>query len=65
MSYLETATSSASSEWETPWPLVRELAAEFGGFDLDPAASNSNHKAPTWFTRVDDGLAQPWWGRVS
>ena len=40
--------------------LARQLADEFGPFDLDPAASHDNHKAPRYLTREDDGLAQPW-----
>ena len=63
---MATATSSRSDEWPTPGWLVDELAAEFapGGFDLDPAADPGNAKAPRYFTRDDDGLAQPWKGRV-
>ncbi len=56
--------ASASDEWPTPQWLVDTLAAEFGPFDLDPAASPDNAKAPVFFTRTDDGLAQPWKGRV-
>jgi len=62
MSYLDVATSSATDEWSTPGWLVGQLAAEFapGGFDLDPCATAENAKAPAYFTRGDDGLAQPW-----
>jgi phage N-6-adenine-methyltransferase len=64
MSYMETATSSASPEWPTPRWLVDQLAAEFGPFDTDPAATRSNAKAPLFYTQEDDGLTQPWKGRV-
>lgn len=52
--------------WEYPTPLwlFRELDAEFGPFDLDPCASEENHKCPHYFTQEQNGLAQPWWGKV-
>ena len=64
MSYMETATRSESPEWPTPQWLVDQLAAEFGPFDTDPAATRSNAKAPLFYTQEDDGLSQPWKGRV-
>src|SRR5262249_39145220 len=33
-------------------------------FDLDPCATAANAKAPRFYTRDDDGLRQPWTGRV-
>jgi len=62
--YMATATSSASDEWPTPQWLADALAAEFGPFDLDPAATADNAKAPLFYTKDDDGLSQPWKGRV-
>lgn len=62
--YMATATSSASDEWPTPQWLVDQLAAEFGPFDLDPAATAANAKAPKFYTREQDGLSQPWAGRI-
>ena len=64
MSYLETVTSSATSEWPTPQWLASQLAAEFGPFDTDPAATAENAKAPLFYTMDDDGLSQPWKGVV-
>jgi phage N-6-adenine-methyltransferase len=54
------------TDWPTPQWLVDELAEEFapGGFDLDPASTTENAKAPKFYTIVDDGLSQPWHGRV-
>ena len=52
--------TTASDEWGTPWEIVHAL----GEFDLDPCASNENHKAPEFYTKEDDGLAQIWRGRV-
>jgi phage N-6-adenine-methyltransferase len=74
MTYHDTAASTGSpgsypngtNEWPTPQWLVDQLAAEFasGGFDLDPAATAENAKAPRFYTAVDDGLSQPWFGKV-
>ncbi len=64
MSYMEVAASSASPEWPTPQWLTDQLAAEFGPFDLDPAANAANAKAPLFYTQEDDGLSQPWKGRI-
>ena len=58
--YMDPATSSATGEWPTPAWLADQLAAEFGPFDLDPAATAANAKAPAFFTRTKDGLSQPW-----
>jgi phage N-6-adenine-methyltransferase len=62
--YLEVVTSRASDEWPTPPWLVDQYAAEFGPFDLDPATTPGSAKAPAYFTEEDNGLTQPWKGRV-
>jgi|SRR5216684_237849 len=64
MSYLQVVTSRASDEWSSPQWLVEQCAAEFGPFDLDPAASDGSAQAPVFFTVYDDGLGRPWKGRV-
>lgn len=56
-------TSSSSDEWETPAEFFRTLDREFG-FTLDPCATVENAKAERYFTVAEDGLAQPWSGRV-
>jgi phage N-6-adenine-methyltransferase len=56
--------SSASSEWATPQLLFDELDHIFGGFTLDPCATNANAKCSRFFTRADDGLLKPWTGKV-
>jgi len=56
--------SSATDEWATPKPLFDELDRIFGGFTLDPCATPANAKCSRFFTREDDGLAQPWGGKV-
>lgn len=48
-----------SDEWYTPPEIVRAL----GPFDLDPCAGPMAHAARN-LRREDDGLAQPWAGRV-
>jgi site-specific DNA-methyltransferase (adenine-specific) len=55
-----------TTEWRTPQWLVDQLAGEFapGGFDLDPAATPGNAKAPRYFTVDQDGLSQPWHARA-
>lgn len=62
--YLSVGASSASDNWPTPQWIVDQAAAEFGPFDLDPAAAAANAKAPRYFTVDDNGLDQPWAGRV-
>lgn len=53
-----------TDDWATPWPVVWRLEEEFGKFDLDPCATPASAKAPRYFTAEDDGLLQPWEGRV-
>jgi len=52
--------ASEREDWATPPELVAALAAEFGPFELDPAATAVSAKAPRYFTLEDDGLGQPW-----
>lgn len=40
------------------------LSDRFGGFTLDVAAAPHNAKCERFYTRADDGLQQPWGGRV-
>lgn len=41
--------SRASDEWATPRDLFCALREEFGGFDVDAAASRENTLCPLWF----------------
>lgn len=52
--------SSASAEWSTPADFFAAVSRRFGPFDLDVAATAENAKAPRFFTRAENGLAQPW-----
>lgn len=51
-----------SAEWLTPPEILRAL----GPFDLDPAAPVVRpwDMAARHYTKLDDGMAQPWEGRV-
>lgn len=51
-------------DYETPPGLVADLAAEFGAFEIDVAATHANKKAPRCWTPAEDGLAQDWAGLV-
>lgn len=53
--------SSATDEWATPPDFFAELNREFR-FNLDPCATDENHKCPRYFTREQNGLAQEWGG---
>ena len=56
--------TSNTGEWETPQYFFDSLVEEFGEFDLDPCATHENAKCPKYFTKEDNGLLQPWVGRV-
>jgi phage N-6-adenine-methyltransferase len=56
--------SCATVEWETPQWLFDELAWVYGGFTLDPCATERNAKCARYFTRSENGLIQPWTGKV-
>lgn len=46
-------------EWGTPQDFFDRLNGEFQ-FDLDPCATDLNHKCDDYFTIKDDGLIQSW-----
>lgn len=63
----QTAKRGASDEVDdrgTDPAFIATLEDRFGAFTLDVAAAAHNAKAPRYFTREDDGLSQPWTGRV-
>ena len=53
--------SRNSDEWETPDDLFQELNNEFH-FDLDPCATEQNHKCKKFYTAENSGLSAPWGG---
>jgi phage N-6-adenine-methyltransferase len=56
--------ASKSTRWGTPRDLFAALDAEFGPFDLDPAADDELHVVECYFTEAMNGLLLPWFGRV-
>lgn len=55
--------SSSTDMWATPPELYAALDAEFN-FTLDACAVPENAKCPDYYTPEQDGLTQPWPGRV-
>ena len=53
--------SSKTDLWSTPQEFYNKLNEEFN-FNLDPCATNENHKCEKYFTIDDDGLKQNWQG---
>ena len=51
--------SSESDEWSTPQDVFDELDREFD-FNLDPCATDENHKCLVYFTKEEDGLKRSW-----
>lgn len=49
-----------NDNFETPPEKYLAIAAPFGGFDLDVAASDSNHKCPKYFTQENSALENSW-----
>jgi hypothetical protein len=56
-----------SKEWYTPVWLLDLCRSVLGSFDLDPASNpiaQKNVQAKRFYTKDDDGLIQPWSGKV-
>lgn len=59
--------SARTPEWYTPSAIIEPCRQLMGGIDLDPCScplANQTVRAAQIFTAADDGLVQPWRGRV-
>lgn len=61
--------TSATPEWYTPAHIIERVEAVFGHIDLDPCSNSSNPNeanvpALNYWTQADNGLVQPWHGKV-
>lgn len=60
--------TSNTPEWYTPRHVIERVLHLFGEIDLDPCSNakgeSANVPAYYHYTAADDGLAQPWHGRV-
>ena len=62
---VDAATKQETDEWSSPRELVEPIADAVGGFDLDPCSgAEQSPFASDTYTAADDGLEQPWYGRV-
>ena len=62
-------TRTGDIEWYTPGEILEAIVQVMGGIDLDPASSDAQQaaapvKATRYFTIIDNGLTQPWPGRI-
>ena len=58
---------AGTAEWFTPPEIVAAVHGTLGDIDLDPATCDAAQRvvqARCFYTRANDGLTQPWYGRV-
>ena len=64
---LDVFCSSATPEWNTPRHVIDRVLSVLVSINLDPCSNSKadpNVPADTYYTKQDDGLKQPWNGRV-
>ena len=64
---VQTLTSSETDEWSTPPHYIGLAKQVMGAIDLDPASNALAQQwieAETYYTIKDNGLMQPWFGRL-
>jgi phage N-6-adenine-methyltransferase len=61
--YPAALASHNSTEWSTPQDFFDKLNEKYH-FTLDVAASDENHKCEHYYTKEQNGLAQPWEGVI-
>jgi phage N-6-adenine-methyltransferase len=54
----------STDHWATSPEFMALLEAEYGPFDLDPCCREETAKAPRFYTPKENGLLQPWEGRI-
>ena len=67
ISVAQQANTGKSNEWYTPAKYIEAARAVMGAIDLDPAScalANETVKATRYYSKEDDGLTKPWYGRV-
>ena len=67
MSNLVESNTGYSDEWYTPAHIIKRVKRVLGDIDLDPAScaiANMTVGAKKIYTREEDGLVQPWSGRI-
>lgn len=53
--------SSNKQDYSTPWPLVKQVEKEIGGFfSLDVCATEKTTKAPNFYTEEEDAFTKNW-----
>jgi hypothetical protein len=61
------AEYNGENEWFTPSTWIEKARAAMGGIDLDPAShaiAQETVRAKRFYTVADDGLKQPWRGKI-